>query len=82
MKPKPPLPTRFSAYLGGCFSVSYDFELLDDALCVREGEPPDLKSVQFRPSPEQWAAFRRSLDEINIWCWRSEYPNPGVLDGT
>jgi hypothetical protein len=46
------------------------------------GERPGLQSAQFRPSPEQWAAFGRSLDEIDIWSWRSEYPNPGILDGT
>jgi hypothetical protein len=26
--------------------------------------------------------FRRALDAINVWSWRSEYPNPGILDGT
>lgn len=33
-------------------------------------------------SDEQWASFRARIDSLEIWRWKSEYPNPGVLDGT
>lgn len=82
MKTRPPLPSRFSAYLGGCFSVSYDIELRGDALLVNDGKRPTLVSTEVHPSLEAWVEFKRALDSINVWCWRSEYPNPGILDGT
>ena len=62
--------------------MSYDLELRGDVLFVNDGERPALASSEVRPSPEDWAEFRRALDAINVWCWRSEYPNPGILDGT
>ena len=34
------------------------------------------------PTAEQWRAFRRILDKINVWQWQAHYPNPGVCDGT
>ena len=34
------------------------------------------------PTDEQWRAFRRTLDYINVWQWQAHYPNPGVCDGT
>ena len=33
------------------------------------------------PTKEQWRAFRRALDEANVWGWRPEY-RANVTDGT
>lgn len=82
MTGRPTIPIRLAAYLGGCFSVSFDLELRDGVLLVQEGDRPDLKSTRICPSSEEWAAFRRSLDEVNVWCWSADYANPGILDGT
>jgi hypothetical protein len=33
------------------------------------------------PSDRKWSNFRKRLDAIGIWQWRSNYDNPYVLDG-
>ena len=39
------------------------------------------RTAQTVPTKSQWLEFRRSLDEINVWGWRSEYNDPRVMDG-
>jgi hypothetical protein len=34
------------------------------------------------PSPSQWLQFWKAMDEVRLWQWRTEYPNPIVCDGT
>ena len=38
------------------------------------------RKEDLRPAPRQWRAFRRALDEIDIWSWRASYERP-VTDG-
>lgn len=38
--------------------------------------------VRVRPSAEEWNAFRKKLNEIEIWDWKSEYIDPSMSDGT
>ena len=35
-----------------------------------------------QPTETDWRKFRRTLDDLNIWQWRNDYPNPGICDGT
>jgi hypothetical protein len=40
-------------------------------------------SGPFRPSVEQWQAFRKTLDQVNVWCWEDYYPSlPDFGGGT
>jgi hypothetical protein len=42
----------------------------------------DSFSVEIKPTEKAWQAFRTTLDALNVWCWRADYPNQGVCDGT
>ena len=77
-------PKHLRAYIGGHFGPSYAIELTGDTLFytahTNELIQPELPMVE--PTDEQWRAFRRTLDNINVWQWQAHYPNPGVCDGT
>ncbi len=34
-----------------------------------------------RPTDAQWLAFREALNDLGVWKWKSNYKNPGVMDG-
>ena len=61
------------AYVGGYFGPSYSLELTDQTLfCLSLSDKlPGPASARVEPTAEQWRAFRRALDEINVWQWRS-----------
>lgn len=46
----------------------------------------DLQRGQYSeiitPSAQQWKDFRTALDDVGVWNWLGEYPNPGVYDGS
>jgi hypothetical protein len=63
--------------------------------CSRELEPPlepELRQLlglkplpqpeEIQPSAKQWQDFRRTLDRLNVWCWKAKYSDPTVCDGT
>ena len=38
--------------------------------------------IQNTPQANDWKTFRKDLDELRVWQWRSSYPNTaGVVDG-
>ncbi len=84
---EPPFrPKRLYAGIGGYFGPSYGIKLAGRVLSY-EARPddfagPSLLLPEIEPTDEQWRAFRRALDKINVWQWQALYPNPGVLDGT
>ncbi len=75
------VPTRFRALIGGFLGPTYLVELnnggLDYAAITEQREV-----VRIIPSVEQWSAFRKSLEELKVWQWRTNYSNPNVKDGT
>lgn len=80
-----PAPKRFDAYIGGFGGTSYHVELQGDILRHTTNEAEHYKKPRhatITPSEEQWREFRETLDDLQVWRWRAEYPNPGVCDGT
>ena len=77
-------PKHLRAYIGGYFGPSYAIELTGDTLfyTARTNELIQRELPMVEPTDEQWRAFRRTLDYINVWQWQAHYPNPGVCDGT
>jgi hypothetical protein len=80
---------HLSISIGGHFGPSYSVELKEGVLTYAYSKPVrnfpsewDSGSKEIRPSREQWQAFRSALDQLNVWCWQQDYPNPGVCDGT
>lgn len=46
--------------------------------------PGSATRLEFKidPSPAQWQRFRRDLDRLRIWVWKSDYePRTPVFDG-
>jgi len=43
---------------------------------------PKDQAVKVTPTDQQWREFRRALDNVSIWQWRTNYPEPGFCDGT
>jgi hypothetical protein len=85
-----PIPQRLRIGIGGHFGPSYGVELESGLLVYtsskqRKDFPPecDSRTENIHPTTERWQAFRAALDQLNVWCWQSDYPNSAmVCDGT
>ena len=76
-------PKHLRVSIGGHFGPSYSLELTDQTLfCMALSDELPDPAWLVEPTAEQWRAFRRALDKINVWQWQADYPNPGVCDGT
>ena len=76
-------PTEFRLYINGFFGTSYTVELEGETLryqAVSEEGHQEVKTVT--PTSKQWETFWSTLERIGVWNWKSDYPNPGILDGT
>jgi hypothetical protein len=82
----PIIPEKFSVVIGGFFGSTYVVELRDGALHYTERKQTNVGPGSFSstvtPTPQQWEEFRKSIDQLNIWQWRADYPSHGVEDGT
>lgn len=83
------VPRRLSIGIGGHFGSSFDVELQGGVLTYRHSRPVrsfpqawESTSEEIQPNAQRWQAFRVALDRLNVWCWHTDYPNPGVCDGT
>ena len=86
------LPEKFQAAIGGFMGPSFSIELVDEVLEYRQARGSyEFDEPQYlRPSARKWANFRKKLDAIGVWDWKSTtdtniwpaYENPGVTDGT
>src|SRR5437667_1580778 len=78
------VPEKFTASIGGFLGATYGVELQDGNLLYSAAYAPrKTTSIKITPTAQQWREFRRALDEISIWQWQTNYPNPGgIYDGT
>ena len=77
------IPQQFHARVGGFMGYTYEVQLHDGRLqYARLGGGHKPQRARVRPTMEQWKDFRRELDAIDVWRWRSQYSTPGVSDGT
>jgi len=79
-----PTPKTFSAHICGFMGESYQIELHGKAISYTTFGPghSHTRQTTITPTEAQWHEFRQSLDELNIWQWRKDYPNQGTMDGT
>ncbi|MGI8437879.1 MAG: hypothetical protein ACR2NX_13425 [Chthoniobacterales bacterium] len=77
-------PSRFRAAIGGFLGTPYRVELRDGVLdCTTTGRgAQEPKHTTVKPTEAQWLAFRRTLDEVDVWRWHASYPSHGIMDGT
>jgi hypothetical protein len=75
---------HFSAYVGGFMGASYTVDLRDGVLAYASSESGhrNEKHAKITPTPGEWRDFRRTLDDLNVWQWRADYPSQGTADGT
>ena len=77
------IPQGFRTSIGGLLGTTYSVEFRSGVLHYSAAD--GLKTnqvVQVTPSAQQWREFRRALDDLDIWQWRTNYPNSrGVRDG-
>ena len=85
----PTHPSKFEAVIGGHFGPTYRAEGLGDSLSYQhshDGEvvPLELGDDNFiTPTPQQSAAFEKSLNRIKAWEWERNYePEIPMCDGT
>ena len=84
------LPKRLCIGIGGHFGPSYSVTLEKGGRLTytywsgerSSSREPEVQHEEIQPTKEGWQAFRRALDELNVWGWQADYPNPGVCDGT
>jgi hypothetical protein len=46
------------------------------------GLKPLPKPEEIQPFTEQWRNFRKTLDRIDVWCWKCNYSDSNICDGT
>src|SRR5438270_2018095 len=70
-----PIPTRFSAHIGGFLNVSYGVELRDGTITYTKSSGGGSKQEHrtISPTAAQWREFRETLDELKVWQWQAEY---------
>ncbi len=77
------VPKRFNAYIGGFAAPSYRVESRGDVVRYTAlDRQRNSKRTTLKPTAVQWRAFRRTLDDLNVWNWQSRYFNERVVDGT
>ena len=76
------MPKRLSAYIGG-FMGGYQVELRNGSLTCTTfgGGTSKPKRATVTPTAMQWREFRQTLDDLNVWQWRADYPNDRTIDG-
>ncbi len=84
-------PAKLSLSIGGFLGPSYWVVLEEGKASVRYsynpitnsiGEAAKTKTETIAIPPERWLAFKRHLDEANVWKWKSKYERKGIADGT
>ena len=84
----PTHPSNFEAVIGGHFGPTYRAEGLGDSLSYQHSNDGEVVPLEpgddnlIAPTPQQWAAFEKSLNRIKVWEWDKEYQDYSILDGT
>ena len=80
------VPKKLIASCGGTWTGFYHVELDGTTLLYWHDYAPYGRSekdsaARIKPSSQSWSEFRRALDAIGIWRWRSDY-SAGWSDST
>lgn len=77
-------PKKLRVHIGGYTGDSYSLETSRGRLKYQAfGYGHELReTLTLHPSHDDWQVFLQTLDDLDVWNWRSDYQNPGILDGT
>lgn len=81
---KRPLPRKLEAHIGGVLGWSFSASLTDQGVEYveyAENYVPMAAKI-LSPTTAQWQALRKTMDQVELWRWNTEYINPYVKDGT
>ncbi|MDB6029646.1 MAG: hypothetical protein JWM68_5869 [Verrucomicrobiales bacterium] len=83
------VPTKLSLRIEGFLGASYRVDLIEGTNAVRYmmnpqtfTSQPGTKEQKLTIPKQRWIAFRKRLDDANIWKWEKSYRQKGVVDGT
>ncbi|MDW7772283.1 MAG: hypothetical protein SCH71_05260 [Desulfobulbaceae bacterium] len=79
------IPQKLKVRIGGILGSWYSVRIKGSDLLYRihkDEDEDDFKELKINPGEQQWRDFRKALDDIGIWQWKEEYPNPGEADST
>ncbi|MCK8517994.1 hypothetical protein [Methanoculleus sp. 7T] len=70
-----PLPSAFEFYIGGSVGPSLYVRLVDARLLYEWASAGGYSGVVMEASPtdEEWARFRKIVDQLGVWEWEPEY---------
>lgn len=77
------MPRLLEISIGGFTGKSYSLTLNDNVLIYEECAPgyQPLRTVEVRPTPNQWASFWKSCHQVRVFGWEDSYDNDDVVDG-
>lgn len=79
-------PLGLEFWIGGYSGPNHSVKLVNGVLKYELHEhryqDSPVKELEIIPTHRKWLNFRKKLDEIDVWQWKHDYPNPGVCDGT
>lgn len=76
------VPKTLKAFAWGGWNGLHHVELQGDTLLYWREPAKDKEPERIKPPVERWDEFRRELDAIGIWRWRSEYATRAIFDAT
>ena len=72
--------TKFRFSMGGFTYGTISLELMGNNIAQKDTFGNDIET--YSPSQDDWNAFSDSLKKLNVWKWKKNYLDSGVLDGT
>ena len=76
-------PSKVWAVIENFGAHTYRVEFRDGSLHYEDAMGATTESAKITPTAGQWLQFRKALDAIAVWDWKSSYvPDEAVFDGT
>ena len=82
------VPSTFTFSFGGFLGESHRLILTNGSRCIYLNNPHTFTGSRGTTTNEvllsksEWVAFRKELDDLNVWSWNDEYRDPEICDGT
>ncbi len=84
-RPAPPfpieIPQTFKLTLSEFGRPFYTVQLFTDGLHIKTRDGAKEKTTVVHPDLKAWLKFVNKLNELKLYRWAPEYPDPGVDDG-
>ena len=77
-------PVKMDTGIGGHFGSSFNVEYESEGVLVYKHweEGTVIADDQVVPTDQQWTAFWRIMETLEVWDWLPRYENHDIVDGT